>query len=201
MLKRFLFLGLLLSSFVFSSEVKQPAFKLPTIDGKVITVQGSKNGISVPEFKGKVIFLEFWGTHCPPCLYSIPKYIELTKKYKDKVAMLAIEVQGTPKEQLKAFAKAKGMNYNLFTQDETMDFVRYIAQRAGWRGAIPFLIVFDTNGNVIDIQKGLGRNEFQKLEAIINYVFDKKSKSSKVDSNTTKDKNSTKNLNPTKGHL
>ena len=189
MLKKILSFTVILLSIGFSAEIKQPTFKIPTIDGKIITIQGSKNGLILPEYKGKVIFLEFWGTHCPPCLYSIPRYVELTKKYKDKVEMLAIEVQGTPKEALKAFAKEKGMNYNIFTQNDTMNFVRYIAQRAGWRGAIPFLIVFDRNGNVVDIQKGLARDEFQKLEAIINYLYTKKPLSANSDTNKTKENN------------
>jgi len=120
-LKKFLLLGLFLT-FSFSAEVKQRSFKLSTIEGKDIVIEGTKNGINIPEYKGKVIFLEFWGTHCPPCLYSIPRYVELTKKYKDKVAMLAIEVQGTPKEQLKAFVKEKGINYNIFTQSDNRKF-------------------------------------------------------------------------------
>jgi len=188
-LKRIFLLTVVLISLGISAESKQPTFKITTIDGKTITIQGSKNGLILPEHKGKVIFLEFWGTHCPPCLFSIPKYIELNKKYKDKVEMLAIEVQGTPKEALKAFAKEKGMNYDIFTQNDTRSFVRYIAQRAGWRGAIPFLIVFDRNGNVVDIQRGLARDEFQKLEAIINYLYSKKPASANADANKTKENN------------
>jgi len=196
MLKKILMLTVFLVSLSFAQTTKKPVFKLTTINGKTITVIGTKNGLILPEYKGKIVLLELWGTHCPPCLYSIPRYIKLVNKYKDKIVMLAIEVQGTPKEQLKAFAKAKGMNYNIFTQNSVIDFNRYVASRSGWQGAIPFLLVFEPDGKVLDIQRGLARNEFQKLEAIINYVFDKKNQvidknTSKQDNNVTKENNTT----------
>ncbi len=186
MYRKFVLVLLLLSILVFG-QTKQPTFNIKTIDGKTFTLQGSSNGLKMPDsFKGKVVLLEFWGTHCPPCLYSIPHYIELTKKYKDKMAMIAIEVQMTPKEQLKKFVAQQGINYNVFTQEENLDFVRYIAARAGWRGAIPFLIVFDTTGNVIAMKRGLV--PAQTVEAIVRYALEanKTKNKQKIDNNSTK---------------
>jgi len=184
---------MLLSSTVFAVDVVQPKFKLSTIDGKTIEVQGKKAGIDIAQFKGKVLLVEFWGTHCPPCRMSIPHYINLQKKYKDKMAMLAIEVQMTPKDRLLEFAKAKGINYNVLTQSENMSFVRYLAQRAGWRGAIPYLMVFDTKGEILAIKRGMVPEEY--VEQIILYGLNKaKQQKGKTDTNTakSKDKNNTK---------
>jgi len=187
--KKIFLLIVALSSFCFAIESKQPTFKIRTINDKIITIQGSKNGLILPEFKGKVILLEFWGVHCPPCLYSIPKYIELTKKYRDKVEMLAIEVEDTSKEELKDFVKKKGINYNIIALNDARYFVSYIGQRARWRGSIPFLIIFDKNGNVVEMQKGFSRGEFRKIEGIINYLYTKKVSSVNVDTNKTKKSN------------
>jgi len=195
MYKKLLLALLLLSTLIFA-QTNQPTFNIKTIDGKTFKLEGSSNGLKMPDsLKGKVVLLEFWGTHCPPCLYSIPHYIELTKEYKGKVAMLAVEVQMTPKEQLKQFVAQKGINYNVFTQEENMDFVRYIASRAGWRGAIPFLLVFDTTGNVIAIKVGYVSQK--QVRGMVQYALDKANQ--KLDNNSTKqtdtkvvDKNSTK---------
>ncbi len=149
-------------------------FTIKTIDNKTLHATELKNGIAFKEFKGKVVLLEFWGTHCPPCLYSIEHYKKLMNEYKDKVAMLAIEVQMTPKEQLKKFVQAKGINYYIGTQEENMNFVRYIAQRAGWQGAIPFLITLDTKGNVIDIKVGYASEQYVK--SLIDYALKKENK-------------------------
>ena len=168
MFKKLLFVLLLISSFVSAKEADTLTFNLKTIDGKTLEVQGTKNGLLFKDFQNKIVLLEFWGTHCPPCLISIPHYIDLTKKYKDKIAMVAIEVQMTPKEQLKDFVKAKGINYNVLDQRENMDFVRYVATRAQWRGAIPYLLIFNKNGEVATIKRGLVSEEY--IENVIKQL-------------------------------
>jgi len=147
---------------------------LKTINDKTIHIIGTDKGFTIPEYKDKIMFVEFWGTHCPPCLMSIPHYIELTKKYKDQMAMLAVEVQATPKEKLKAFAKAKGMNYDIVDYKSGYAFVEYITQRAGWKGSIPLLLILDQDGVVQIVQPGLIPPE--NLEKVIQDMIAKKSK-------------------------
>jgi len=190
---------LVLSSLIFAEgnttnkTVVQPTISATTIDGKTFTFKGAKAGLEMPDnLKGKVVLVEFWGTHCPPCLMSIPHYIDLTKKYKGKVEMLAVEVQMTPKAQLAQFVKQKGINYNVFTQAGNNEFVRYLGARAGWRGAIPYLFIFGTNGEVLTIKRGLVSEQY--VESVIKFALDKKAKAS-TDAKSVKsstDKNATK---------
>ena len=149
--------------------------KLPTLNGKTIHIKGTDNGLEIPEYKGKVVFLEFWGTHCPPCLASIPHYVDMIKKYKGKLAMLGIEVQNTPKIRLKAFADEKKINYDVVAYQDAGYFVDYIAKRAGWKGSIPFLLILDPKGNVITMQVGMLPQNV--LEKVVNDFTGKKAKS------------------------
>jgi len=155
-----------------SQAADNDAIALPTINGKTIHIKGTDNGLSIPEYKGKVVFLEFWGTHCPPCLASIPHYVDLISKHKDKLAMLGIEVQDTPKDQLKAFAAAKGINYDVVAYRDAGAFVEYIARRAGWKGSIPFLLILDQEGNVVTMQVGMLPQT--ALERVFNDLINKK---------------------------
>jgi peroxiredoxin len=41
-----------------------PAFTLKTYDGRAV---------SLADFRGKVVLLDFWGTFCPPCMAALPK--------------------------------------------------------------------------------------------------------------------------------
>jgi thiol-disulfide isomerase/thioredoxin len=154
---------------VFTTAVAQAkksdaAIALPTIGGKSIHVKGTDNGLDIKEYRGKVVFLEFWGTHCPPCLASIPHYVDMIKKYKGKLAMLGIEVQDTPKDKLKQFIAAKKINYDVVSYRNAGPFVEYIAQRAGWKGSIPFLMILDPKGNVVTMQVGmLPQNVLEKV--------------------------------------
>ena len=52
-----------------------PDFTLPDLEG---------NSLTLSDFKGKVIILNFWATWCSPCRKEIPDFIELYENYKDE---------------------------------------------------------------------------------------------------------------------
>jgi thiol-disulfide isomerase/thioredoxin len=147
-------------------------FQIIDSDGNTLHVDEVENGISFQEHKDKVVFLLFFGYHCPPCIGEIPELIELKKEKGDKLAIIAIEVQRLPAEQLKAFKESKKINYTLLS-DETGDnskFVSYIAERAQWRGSIPFLVGISPNGEVNFVHVGgMRKNSLEQ-------VFDQLSK-------------------------
>ena len=134
-------------------EKETLSFTLNTIEGKTLNVTTIDNGLRFEEFKEKAIFLIFFGYRCPPCVREMPILIELTKKYKD-LAIVAIEVQGYDNQELTAYGKRKGINYNLISSDGSMDFISYIQQKANWHGSIPFLLGLDTKGSVSIVHTG-----------------------------------------------
>jgi thiol-disulfide isomerase/thioredoxin len=59
-----------------NSGIKAPEFTLRNDKGQLV---------SLSDFKGKVVYLDFWGISCKPCLQDIKTYIpELHEKYKNK---------------------------------------------------------------------------------------------------------------------
>ncbi len=138
------------------------------IKGKTYKVTGTQNGLDIEGLKGKVIFLEFFGHNCPPCLASIPHLIKLQNKHKDKLAIVAIEVQGYTDAQVKDFAKEKGMNYITVAEEKASEVVNYISQRAQWKGSIPFMVALDTKGDVQFVQAGMIPEE--SLEELISQL-------------------------------
>ena len=148
---------LLLAITTFSQANEKPLAQMSMTDitGKTYKVTGTEQGLDIQGLEGKVIFLEFFGHNCPPCLASIPHLIDLQKKYPNKLAVVSIEVQGYNNETLKSFAKEKGMNYIVVAEEKAPQLVSYIQQRAQWRGSIPFLVALDTKGNVQFVQAGM----------------------------------------------
>ena len=80
-----------------------PAWKLMDVDGKPV---------SLAEFKGKVVILDFWATWCPPCRTEIPGYIALQKKYASEgLAVIGVSVDTDGVAPVKKFVKDMGINY------------------------------------------------------------------------------------------
>jgi len=139
-----------------SSEVKpHVTMNITDTNGTSYEIKSTPLGLEIDKLKGKVIFLEFFGHSCPPCLMSIPHLIHLQEKHKDKLAIIAIEVQGYNNAETKEFAKKKGINYITVSEEKSQQFIQHISQRAQWQGSIPFLVAMDTNGNVQHVQAGM----------------------------------------------
>jgi peroxiredoxin len=65
-------------------RIKAPNFTLKDLKGQAV---------SLSDFKGKTVFLDFWATWCPPCVASTPAVDKLAQDYKDKnVVVLSISM-------------------------------------------------------------------------------------------------------------
>jgi cytochrome c biogenesis protein CcmG, thiol:disulfide interchange protein DsbE len=57
------------------------------------TVKDSDHSVSLADYKGKVVLLNFWATWCPPCVQEMPSLVQLQQRWKDKgVVVLAVSL-------------------------------------------------------------------------------------------------------------
>lgn len=58
------------------------------------TVEARQGGrvvdVTIPDFKGKAVFLNFWGTFCPPCIEELPSLLGLARARSDDLVVLAV---------------------------------------------------------------------------------------------------------------
>jgi len=164
-MKNIIFTLLLTLSINIFAQDELSTFKLHDIDGNGVEVIDIEKGLI---FKGhkNAVFLIMFGHKCPPCIEEIPTLIDLTNRYKDRLTIVALEVQGYSSEEIKGFRKEYGINYTLISGKENSNFVGHIAQRAGWKGAIPMLIAIDKKGEVQLIHEGAIKSS--KIDELIN---------------------------------
>jgi peroxiredoxin len=65
--------------------------KRPIIDFSLKLVDGRT--ISLSDFRGKVVFLNFWATWCPPCREEMPSMQALYRRFREQgLEILAVDI-------------------------------------------------------------------------------------------------------------
>jgi peroxiredoxin len=133
-----------------------PAFTLQDLNG---------NNVSLADFKGKVVILDFWATWCPPCIKEIPDFIDLYDQYKDKgFAMVGISLDQAGIGVVKSFVEKYKVNYPILMADGQ------IHNKYGGITGIPTTFVIDPEGNIR--QKYIGYRDKDVFEADIKALLE-----------------------------
>ncbi|UCD79215.1 MAG: TlpA family protein disulfide reductase [Desulfobacterales bacterium] len=136
------------------------------------------NGMSVDlaDYRGKIVFLNFWATWCPPCVAEMPSMEKLHQKFRNKdFAMVSISLQDNP-AQVKDF-----FNKNKLTFTALLDSTGEIGAGFGLR-EIPTTLILDKAGRAIGIVMGPRQWESRKSIKLFEHLTDKYVASSTKDS-------------------
>jgi thiol-disulfide isomerase/thioredoxin len=118
--------------------------------------------LSLEQWRGKVLVVNFWATWCAPCREEIPEFIKLQSAHGPHgVQFVGIAVDTA--ERVAVYAKEMGINYPLLVGGlETMELAREVGDRAG---VLPYSLVIDRSGRVVGTTVGILRPE--KLEKML----------------------------------
>ena len=127
-----------------------PDFFLKDLDGK---------DISYSDYSGKVLFLNFWASWCPPCRNEIPGFVEVYEKYKNQgMVILGVSVDQGGVDLVKNFAQRYKITYPLAM------VTRQIIEDYRPGNSIPFTIIIDKKGMIR--ARHLGYLDKRELERI-----------------------------------
>ena len=135
-------------------ESKKATFTLESANKGTIEVKETKEGLIFKGSEDKVMVLTFIAYNGKPCMNLIKILNEMKKKHSDFDAF-AVEMRKLEGASLKAYAKEKEIDFPIIGYKKAEPFVQYIAQRAGWRGSMPFILIFNKKGEVKYLQVGL----------------------------------------------
>ncbi len=131
----------------FSEKVLAPDFTLADLNGR---------RIRLASLKGKVVFLNFWATWCPPCILEMPTMEKLHREFGSKgLVILAVNFRESPK-QVKAFLKEHQLTFTTLLDPKGKVFELYQAS------SLPTTTFVNKNGQAVG--KVIGYRDWHKPE-------------------------------------
>lgn len=70
------------------------------------------NNVSLEDYRGKVVLINFWATWCPPCRQEMPSIHDRYQQYDGDLIVLAVDY-AEPAEEVAAFQEALGLTFNV----------------------------------------------------------------------------------------
>jgi peroxiredoxin len=131
-------------------KFEAPDFTLKNIDGEEV---------SLSDYKGKIVFINFWATWCGPCRHEVPAFVELQDEFgSDNLAILGISVDRGDLSVVPKFAKEYNINYEILYASPEVEATY------GPISSIPTTYVVDRDGFIRDGMRGFpGKDYFVKV--------------------------------------
>jgi thiol-disulfide isomerase/thioredoxin len=144
-----------------SNQVNAPAPVSPAVSFK----DEAGKLYNVDELKGKVLFINFWATWCPPCKAEMPSIQILHDKFKDneQVKFLLVEIE----------SDIEGANKFLREENLTLPIVYPNSSIPDeWlSGAIPTTVFLDKNGALVGREQGMRDYSAKSVEDFIQNLI------------------------------
>lgn len=129
-----------------------PGFSLTTLDGKKV---------SLSDYKGKAVLVNFWATWCGPCKVEMPWFQEFQKEYAGQglVILGLVDDVDAGKDTIAKVAQKAGVTYPILLADGK------VQKAYGGVDVLPMSFYVDRNGVVVEETAGLGPKD--EIEAHI----------------------------------
>lgn len=139
---------------------------IPAFDFTLTDQYGSEHTLS--DYKGKVVFINFWASWCPPCKEEMPFIEELYKEYssnEEDVIFLGItnpksddypNNQDVEKEELKKFIEDKKITFPVLFDETGEIFGKY------YINAFPTTFMINKEGNIYGYVPGMMTKDIMK---------------------------------------
>ena len=119
---------------------KAPDFALKDVSGKVVKLS---------DYRGKVVFVNFWATWCGPCKVEIPWFIDFQQTYKDRnFEIVGISMDEDGWTSVKPYVEQHKINYQIVLGTEETATLFNL-------NAYPTTYVIDRDGRIAQRHEGL----------------------------------------------
>jgi thiol-disulfide isomerase/thioredoxin len=124
----------------------------------VINQKGQR--LSGPQLEGKVIFLNFWATWCPPCIAEMPSIAQLRQSYNDKVVFLLISDEDWIR--VNEFKKSNAYNFEVY---RALNIPKVLQPRA-----LPKTFIVNRKGEIVVEKNGAVDWNSDKIRGLLDQL-------------------------------
>ncbi|MFK8026817.1 MAG: TlpA family protein disulfide reductase [Gammaproteobacteria bacterium] len=148
------------TQFAYSASVGDdaPSFRARSLDGS--------ETISKADLAGKVVFVDFWASWCPPCLKSLPEFENLQTSFsgRDDVVVIAINLDENPQDATD-FINKINVTYKILADQSGQ-----IPESFGVN-AMPTSYVIDKSGVIRYVHSGYQSGDVSKIKTEIEKLL------------------------------
>jgi len=160
---------LLLGLFSFTAQVSAASEVNDTAPDFTLTDIYSGKKISLNDYRGKVVLIDFWASWCGPCRASLPNYNKLRNKLRasdigDNFEVLAINVDGSTEDAMRLL---KQYEFDFTVLEERSGK----SQRDYDLLAMPTSFLIDQQGIIRMAHQGFNMKYIDQLEEEIKALF------------------------------
>jgi len=141
-----------------SASEMAPDFSLPDLSGEMV---------SLKDFRGNLVLVDFWATWCVPCRKSLPELAALEKKYRNQgVTVLGLSVDNPDSfdnQYIKDFLEKYKVAYRILRADQSVIHA-YLGKDYP---KVPTLFIIDGQGRILKVLEGYTGNLASEVEPFI----------------------------------
>lgn len=121
--------------------------------------------INIGRDKGKVYFINFWATWCPPCRAEMPSINALSSKItdKNKVKFVMVDVDNKMDASVRYMQKRK-MNLQVYNADSPIPEILF-------NGTLPTTVIINSEGKIVFRHSGMADYDSQEMVNFINTLI------------------------------
>ncbi|WP_029901965.1 TlpA disulfide reductase family protein [Prevotella sp. 10(H)] len=156
--------GKKLKDLLLANLLRDPLRWQPAIDTDFKDLEG--NAHKLADYRGKYVLLDFWASWCRPCIMALPEIRSLTEKYKDKLIIVSINLDGDI-DKWRQVAEKHNISWTNLSDggtDHSGIFTQYMGV------GIPYFILISPDGNVMVRWEGYGSDNTYIEKRITRYM-------------------------------
>ena len=137
---------------VASGKIEAPGFTLPDLNGKMV---------SLSDFRGKWVVLDFWGSWCGWCVKGFPALKEAYKEYGDRLAVIGIDCNESEEDWREGVKKHELPWINVYNGNDRSLYEAYNIT------GFPTKAIINPEGKLVDLTTGEDPSFFTRLASFL----------------------------------